>query len=68
MPAAIVVVIAGAPSVVAGILISTLGRSTASQSSLAEASVASVSWASVGGDLDRDPAVDAVAGVEALAS
>jgi hypothetical protein len=48
MPSAIAAVIAGRPSTVAGILISTFGRSTAAHSAFAEAMVASVSLARVG--------------------
>ena len=54
---------AGAPSVVAGILMNRFSRSTSFHSSLAEASVASVSMRQVGGDLDGDAPVDAVGGV-----
>ena len=60
MPSAIAAVMAGSPSLVAGILISTLGRSTALHSARAEAMVPSVSLARVGLDLDRDPAVGAL--------
>jgi hypothetical protein len=48
IPSAIAAVIAGRPSRVAGILISTFGRSTAAQRACAEAMVASVSLARVG--------------------
>jgi len=48
MPAAVTAVIAGSPSRVAGILMSTFGLSTAAHSAFAEAIVASVSLARVG--------------------
>ncbi len=48
MPSARVSLMAGAPSVVAGILMNRLGRSTSCHSSLAEAKVASVSNARSG--------------------
>ena len=48
IPSAITAVIAGSPARVAGILISTFGRSTILASSLACAMVAAVSWASRG--------------------
>ena len=48
IPCAVAAVIAGSPSLVAGILISALRRSTARHSSWADAIVASVSWARSG--------------------
>ena len=51
---------AGSPGLVAGILISTLGRSTILHRSAAWAMVPSVSMARPGLDLDRDPAVETV--------
>ncbi len=55
-------VIAGAPSVVAGILISRLGRSTSDHSSRAAAMVASVSKARSGAtSIDTRPSTPSVA-------
>jgi hypothetical protein len=48
IPAAIVLVIAGSPSTVAGILMKRFGRSTSHQRCAASAAVASVSWARSG--------------------
>ncbi len=48
MPLASTALIAGRPASVAGILISTFGRSTSHHSCLASATVAAVSWASRG--------------------
>ena len=61
MPSARVAVIAGRPSIVAGILISTLGRSTILASSWAWATVPAVSWARPGStSMDTRPSTPSV--------